>query len=48
MFTLIKIVVEFAAFSATLAGGGYLGILAQEKYPTQVAAVLAFFGKKSS
>lgn len=48
MLTLFKIGIEAALFGATLTAGLYLGVLAQQKYPVQVAAVLAFFGKKSS
>jgi hypothetical protein len=48
MITLFKLGIEAGIFAVTLVGGAYLGVLAQQNYPTKVAAVLAFLGKKSS
>ena len=47
MITLFKLGFEGLLFLATLFGGFWLGVKAQQKWPDKVAAFFAFFSAKA-
>jgi hypothetical protein len=48
MITLFKIAIEFGLFFLVAFGGIYVGVKLQQKWPSKVADVLAFFGSTES